>query len=109
MHPPLMEETQTAKQKMCIPEKIRDKLKVEVVSHREEPTNMSPEGRKKLEKPVHDYKGLVVDEDCIGKLKSDPVHLDYNDDHKPQHPNIPHQYQDELLQIPERPEGDNIR
>ena len=59
--PTSMEETQTAKQKMFIPEKIRDKLNAEGVSDQEEPTNMSPEWGKKLKKLVDDFKGLVFD------------------------------------------------
>lgn len=98
--PTSREESQTTKQKMCIPEKIRDKLNIEAISQGEEPTNTSTEGKKKLEKPLDDFKGLVFDENRIGKLKGEPVHLDYNADHKPQQPNqasTPTQHRDPLI------------
>ena len=42
-------ELQTSKQKMCIPEKIRENLKVEATSQREEQIKMSLKGKKTRE------------------------------------------------------------
>ena len=88
--------------KMCSTEKIRNKIKVKVETTRKTSAEMSKEGRKELEEIVDKYKGLVFDEKKIGKMKCEPIHLDYEKNFKPKQPNfhnIPIQYQKKVSEL----------
>ena len=82
-----------------IPEKLRTNLHVKIETAPQTSAKISDTGRKKIDKLIDKYKGLVFKEDGIGKMKCDPIHLDYDPAHKPTQPrfhNVPLHYQKEV-------------
>ena len=82
-----------------IPDKLRKDLNVKIETAPQTPAEISDAGRKEINQLIDKYKGLVFKENGIGKMKCDPIHLDYDPVHKPSLPpfhNVPLHYQKEV-------------
>lgn len=72
--------------KALIPQKIRDELEKNVITHPEE-TNPIPDTEiEKVMKTVEEFKGVVFDNERIGKIETAPIHLEYDPEFKPEQP-----------------------
>ena len=84
-----------------IPEMIRENLEVEVETH-PPITTADPEEQQKVQSLVEKFRDLVFDDDKVGCIKIEPIHLEYAKDFKPkQQPfrNIPFHYQEDVSKL----------
>ena len=88
--------------KAITPQMIRDNLGKQVITH---PTENEPIPETEIEKVmeiVNKFKGVVFDEEKVGKMKTAPVHLEYDTNFIPEQPkfrNIAIHYQPELSKL----------
>ena len=94
--------TQRVKEKHeveSIPSKIRKHLHKTVTTHPTEEIKIPQAEVDKVNNLVQEYLGPVFHENKVGKLKSAPIHLDYEQNFKPVQPrfrNIPIHYQERV-------------
>ena len=82
-----------------IPQKIRDNLSITVNSRPEDNAPTPEKEMKRVMDLVEEYKGTVFDDNKIGNMKTDPIHLEYDDQFVPEQPrfrNIPMHYRQEV-------------
>ena len=85
-----------------LPSKIRNKLQLKVNTHPTEEIVITKEEVQKVANLVEQYKSSVFDENKVGKLKTKPIHLDYEENFSPRQPryyNIPFHYQKPLSKL----------
>ena len=84
-----------------IPNMLRKSLEVEVETHPPF-TDADPQEQAKTQTLVEKYRDLVFDDNKVGCLKIEPIHLEYDKDFKPkQQPfrNIPFHYQEDVSNL----------
>ena len=84
-----------------IPQLIRDNLNIQVET-RPDTNDTDTKELEKIEKLVNGYMGLVFDDNKIGCITIEPIHLDYEEKFKPKQPpfrNVPIHYQGEVSKL----------
>ena len=79
-----------------IRKKLRKDLHVKIETSHGTSAKISDAARKEINKLINKYKGLVFKENGIGKIKCDPIHLDYDKPTQPPFHNITLHYQKEV-------------
>ena len=85
-----------------IPTRIRKHLNKTVITHPQDQIEIPEEEVKKVDDLVNKYLGSVFDENKVGKIKTKPIHLEYEKDFKPEQPpfrNIPIHYQERTSEL----------
>ena len=86
----------------CIPEKVRESLKVQVTTNRPKSTEISQVWRDRTINMIDNYKGSVFSDSRVGKLRCQPVSLPSDEKFKPTQPpfhNIPIHYQEKVSNL----------
>ena len=92
---------ETASIKLLTPSNIRDSLKIDIITHPEIEKVDKVELEKVME-TVGKFKGVVFNDQKIGKIDCEPIHLEYESDFKPEQPrfrNVPINYQPEVSKL----------
>ena len=82
-----------------IAQKLRDSLNITVETSGEMIEAIPPEERRKVEQLIDRYTGLVFSDDKIGRIKIDPIHLDFDEQFHPNQPsfhNVPIHYRPQV-------------
>ena len=86
----------------CIPQKLRQSLNIDIETKGNTQNSIPEEELCKVNNLLKQYQGLVFNENKIGKLNIEPIHLDYDPNFKPVQPifrNIPLHYQAEVSKL----------
>lgn len=92
-------EANEAKEINRIAQKLRDSLHINVETAGKIAEDIPKSERKKVDQLIERFKGLVFSDDKIGKIKTKPIHLEYDPNFTPIQPafhNVPIHYQPQV-------------
>ena len=88
--------------KAITPQMIRGNLGKQVITHTIQNEPIPETEIEKVMETVNKFKGVVFDDKKVGKMKTKPIHLEYDNSFTPEQPrfrNVPIHYQPEVSQL----------